>query len=202
VEPVDPLTAPHKMNARSCERINGFHSILKGYLTMASSLAGDQWNEGDVSCSVVRRVFLPDACFAFDGLLETCLTVLNQMEAYPAVIDRENQTYFPFLCTTTLLMESVKKGAGRETAHEAIKEHAVATVRDLKSGRITTNDLPERLAGDERLKLSIEEINAVLGAGEKLTGQASAQVENFSKQIDTILESVPEAKNWKVGAIL
>jgi adenylosuccinate lyase len=68
---------PHKMNSRSCERINGFHVILKGYLTMAAGLAGDQWNEGDVSCSVVRRVMLPDAFFAIDGLLETFLTVLE-----------------------------------------------------------------------------------------------------------------------------
>ena len=193
---------PHKMNARSCERVNGFHSILKGHLAMATSLAGDQWNEGDVSCSVVRRVFLPDACFALDGLLETTLTILKQMEAYPAVIEKENQSYFPFLCTTTLLMESVKKGAGRETAHEAIKEHAVETVRALKSGEISQNDLPQRLASDERLRLNIEEIEAVLNAGETLTGQAMVQVEGFSKRVAKIAESVPEAKSFEVGAIL
>ena len=49
---------PHKMNSRSCERINGFHAILSGYVTMATQLSGDQWNEGDVSCSVVRRLML------------------------------------------------------------------------------------------------------------------------------------------------
>ena len=116
---------PHKMNSRSCERLNGFAAILKGHLTMAAELSGDQWNEGDVSCSVVRRVFLPDSFFAIDGLLETFLTILNQMEVYPAVIDQENQRYGPFLATTTLLMEAVKAGAGREAAHEAIKTHAV-----------------------------------------------------------------------------
>ena len=125
---------PHKMNSRSCERLNGFAVILKGYLTMAGELAGDQWNEGDVSCSVVRRVFLPDSFFAIDGLIDTFLTILNQMEVYPAVIGQENQRYGPFLATTTVLMEAVKAGAGREEAHEAIKEHAVQTVRDLRSG--------------------------------------------------------------------
>ncbi|HAV12845.1 MAG TPA: adenylosuccinate lyase, partial [Opitutae bacterium] len=91
---------PHKMNSRSCERLNGFAAILKGHLTMAGELSGDQWNEGDVSCSVVRRVFLPDSFFAIDGLIDTFLTILNQMEVYPAVIDQENQRYGPFLATT------------------------------------------------------------------------------------------------------
>ena len=62
---------PHKMNPRSCERVNGFHSILKGHLTMIAGISGDQWNEGDVSCSVVRRCVLPDAFYAADGLFET-----------------------------------------------------------------------------------------------------------------------------------
>jgi adenylosuccinate lyase len=125
---------PHKMNSRSCERVNGFHVILKGYLAMAAGLAGDQWNEGDVSCSVVRRVMLPDAFFAIDGMFETYLTILDQMDAYEAVIAAETAHYLPFLMTTTIMMEAVKAGVGRETAHKAIKEHAVATVNDLRNG--------------------------------------------------------------------
>lgn len=113
---------PHKMNARSCERVNGFHVILKGYLMMISGLAGDQWNEGDVSCSVVRRVVMPDSFYAADGLFETFLTVLNQMGVYEAVVAAELRRYLPFLMTTTILMEAVKRGIGRETAHEVIKE--------------------------------------------------------------------------------
>src|SRR4051794_1659410 len=74
---------PHKMNLRSCERINGLHVILGGHLHMVTSLSGDQWNEGDVSCSVVRRVALPDAFLAADGLFETFLTVLDDFGAYP-----------------------------------------------------------------------------------------------------------------------
>jgi adenylosuccinate lyase len=75
---------PHKMNARTCERINGFHVLLRGYLAMAASLAGEQWNEGDVSCSVVRRVLLPDSFLAIDGLLEAFLTVLGSDGSKPA----------------------------------------------------------------------------------------------------------------------
>jgi len=167
---------PHKMNSRSCERINGFHTILRGYLTMVEGLAGDQWNEGDVSCSVVRRVALPDAFFAMDGMLETTLVILDQLEVHTDVIARENAYYFPFLCTTTLLMEAVRRGAGREVAHEAIKEHAVATLRDLRTGRISTNDLPDRLAKDTRLGLTRELIQATLDNAASLVGAASEQV--------------------------
>ena len=150
---------PHKMNSRSCERINGFHAILKGHLAMASSLAGDQWNEGDVSCSVVRRVMLPDAFFACDGLFETLLTVLDQMETYPAVIAKETEHYLPFLLTTTIMMAAVKAGVGRETAHHVIKEHALATVADLRGGSLRENDLLQRLADDDRLPLDLSLIH-------------------------------------------
>jgi len=122
---------PHKANARNCERICGFSTILGGYVTMTGTLAGDQWNEGDISCSVVRRVALPDAFFAIDGSLETFLTVLEQMEAFPSAIAQENESNLPFLATTTILMESVKRGAGRETAHEAIREHSIAPARPV-----------------------------------------------------------------------
>jgi adenylosuccinate lyase len=80
---------PHKMNTRSCERVNGLSVVLRGYASMVSELSGDQWNEGDVSCSVVRRVALPDAFYAIDGLLETMLTVLDEFGAFPAVISAE-----------------------------------------------------------------------------------------------------------------
>ncbi|MDP0500330.1 MAG: adenylosuccinate lyase [Verrucomicrobiota bacterium JB022] len=193
---------PHKMNARSCERINGFANILKGYLTMASGLAGDQWNEGDVSCSVVRRVMLPDAFFAIDGLLETFLTVLNQMEVYPAVIEREKAYYLPFLATTTFMMEAVKRGAGRETAHEAIKEHAVATVNDLRGGQTSHNDLLDRLAADERLGLSRPQLQSILDRAASLVGMAEAQVQAFSEAVGQIAEQYPDAAKYEPGAIL
>ncbi|MDA3810478.1 MAG: adenylosuccinate lyase [Spirochaetaceae bacterium] len=193
---------PHKMNSRSCERVNGFHVVLNGYLNMVSGLAGDQWNEGDVSCSVVRRVALPDSFYAIDGLFETFLTILNQMTTFPAVIEKENAHYFPFLSTTTILMEAIKKGAGRETAHEAIKEHAVATVHDLRNGKINKNDLLERLAEDKRLGLDMDELSAILSRGEELVGAASAQIDLFGKETDYWKGLFPEAASYNPGEIL
>lgn len=193
---------PHKMNSRSCERVNGFHLILNGYLNMVAGLAGDQWNEGDVSCSVVRRVALPDSFYAIDGMFETFLTVLDQMTIFPAVIDRENTHYFPFLSTTTIMMEAVKKGAGRETAHKAIKEHAVATVHDLRNGIIESNNLLERLAADERLGLTMDELKNILSRGEELVGVASAQVDVFISEVETWKKAFPKAASYNPGDIL
>jgi adenylosuccinate lyase len=193
---------PHKMNSRSCERVNGFHVILKGYLAMAAGLAGDQWNEGDVSCSVVRRVMLPDAFFALDGLLETFLTILDQMENYPEMIAAETQHYLPFLMTTTVMMEAVKAGVGRETAHKAIKEHAVATVKDLRNGVIDRNNLIERLAADARIGLSREALDLIMKNGERETGAADPQVDYFSATIKELEAKYPNAVSYAPGAIL
>lgn len=193
---------PHKMNSRSCERLNGFSVILRGHLAMAAELSGDQWNEGDVSCSVVRRVFLPDSFYAIDGLLDTFLTILNQMEVYPAVIRRENERYGPFLATTTILMQAVKGGAGREEAHEAIKEHAVQAVFDMRSGETEHNDLPARLAADSRLGLSVEEVDAVISQALASTGMAAVQVEQFCTAVRAEAEACPEAAAYQPSAIL
>src|SRR5688500_7100214 len=144
---------PHKMNTRSCERINGLAVVLRGYLSMVGELAGDQWNEGDVSCSVVRRVALPDAFFAADGLFQTFLTVLDEFGAFPAVVQRELDRYLPFLATTKVLMAAVRAGVGRETAHEAIKRAAVGTALDMRQGQVA-NDVFERLAADPELGMS------------------------------------------------
>lgn len=193
---------PHKMNSRSCERVNGFHVLLKGYLAMAAGLAGDQWNEGDVSCSVVRRVMLPDAFFTIDGLWETYLTILAQMEAYPAVIGRETAHYLPFLMTTTVLMEAVKAGVGRETAHRAIKEHALAAVRALREGTTDDNDLMARLAGDPRLGLDRGLLDALLARGRQEAGAARAQTAAFADAVRRLEAAHPAAAAYRPGAIL
>ncbi len=161
---------PHKMNTRSCERVNGLAVVLRGYASMAGELAGNQWNEGDVSCSVVRRIALPDACYALDGLFETFLTVLAEFGAFPAVIEAELQRFLPFLTTTKVLMAAVRAGVGRETAHEVIKEHAVAVALDMRAGAAPTTCY-DRLAADPRLGLTREQLDGAVDPLE-LTGSA------------------------------
>lgn len=193
---------PHKMNTRSCERINGFQVILRGYASMVGELAGNQWNEGDVACSVVRRVALPDAFFAVDGMLETLLTVLDEFGAYEAVIAKELDRYLPFLATTKVLMAAVQNGVGRETAHEIIKEHAVAVALDMRAGRGGGEQLVDRLADDARLRLDQSQLRALLGAPLEFTGAARNQVDSVVAQIDTIVAADPDAAIYQPAPIL
>jgi adenylosuccinate lyase len=192
---------PHKMNTRSCERVNGLAVILRGYASMVSELGGDQWNEGDVSCSVVRRVALPDAFFAFDGLVETFLTVLDEFGAFPAVIAAELDRYLPFLGTTKVLMGAVRAGVGRETAHEAIKEHAVASALAMRAG-VRENQLVQRLAEDERIPLDRAQLDALLADRLSFTGAAASQVAAVVRQVEAVAARYPEAAKYTPGAIL
>jgi adenylosuccinate lyase len=192
---------PHKMNTRSCERVNGLAVVLRGYASMAGELAGNQWNEGDVSCSVVRRVALPDAFFALDGLFETFLTVLDEFGAYPAVVARELERYLPFLTTTKVLMAAVKNGVGRETAHEVIKKHAVEMALDLRQGS-AENDLFRRLGDDGRLGLTEQQITEIVGEPLSFTGAAVAQVNELVRRVDQLAKRYPEAADYTPGDIL
>jgi adenylosuccinate lyase len=193
---------PHKMNTRSCERINGLAVVLRGYAAMAAELAGGQWNEGDVFCSVVRRVALPDSFFALDGLIETFLTVLDEFGAYPAVIERELNRYLPFLATTKVLMAAVKQGVGRETAHEAIKEHAVAVALDMRERGVERNDLLDRLAGDDRLRLSRAELDALVGEPLTFAGAATAQIAGVVARVEQVAAAYPDAASYVPSPIL
>ncbi|ROS41284.1 adenylosuccinate lyase [Amycolatopsis thermoflava] len=192
---------PHKMNTRSCERVNGLAVVLRGYLSMTGELAGDQWNEGDVSDSVVRRVALPDAFFALDGLLETFLTVLDEFGAFPAVVARELERYLPFLGTTKVLMASVRAGVGRETAHEAIKEHAVGVALAMRE-KGADNDLLDRLAADSRVPLDRAGLEQLLADRISFTGVAPAQVAAVVARVEDVLERFPEASKYVPQPIL
>ena len=190
---------PHKMNTRSCERVNGLAVVLRGYASMVSELAGDQWNEGDVSCSVVRRVALPDAFYAIDGLLETILTVLDEFGAFPAVIAAELERYLPFLATTKILMAAVKAGVGREAAHEVIKEHAVKAALAMREGK--GNTLLADLANDARLPLDRTALDLLISTPLEFTGDARQQVARVVNRIDAITSAHPAAVQYKPGSI-
>ena len=190
---------PHKMNTRSCERINGLAVVLRGFSSMVGELAGDQWNEGDVSCSVVRRVALPDSFFAIDGLLETMLTVLDEFGVFPAVIAAELERYLPFLATTKILMAAVKAGVGRELAHEVIKEHSVKAALQMREGK--GNTLLDDLASDARLPLNRAALDSLISTPLEFTGDARQQVARVVNRIDAITSAHPAAVQYKPGSI-
>ena len=169
---------------------------------MIGELAGDQWNEGDVSCSVVRRVALPDAFFALDGLFETFLTVLQDFGAFPAVINAELQRYLPFLATTKVLIAAVRHGAGRETAHEAISDHAIAVALQMRETGRGQNDLLERLAADPRLGVTRADLDAAIADPLDLAGTAGQQVSTVVRRIEEIAAAHPEAAAYMHGPVL
>ena len=168
---------PHKMNARSSERINGMMVLLRGYTTMAAGLAGDQWNEGDVSCSVARRVVIPDAFYTIDGLLHTFMTVLTEFGIYEENINKELAEQLPFLATSQILTELVKKGMGRETAHELIKKHATTT---------TASNFFNALASEKDFPLSINELNSLINDPAAFAGSAIEQTREVTDEIKNI----------------
>ena len=183
---------PHKMNARSSERVNGLRLVLDGHLTMAAGLAGRQWNEGDVSCSVVRRVMLPDAFFAADGLIQTALGVFDEFGVFPAMVQAELRRDLPFLATTRILAAAVDAGMGREAAHELVKEHAVAAALERRDGAADAGPVA-RLAADPRVPLDGAALEALLARPEDFTGTAIDQVARVVARADEIFARHPEA---------
>jgi adenylosuccinate lyase len=190
---------PHKMNTRSCERVNGLSVVLRGYASMISELSGDQWNEGDVSCSVVRRVAVPDAFYAIDGLLETMLTVLNEFGAFPEVISAEIERYLPFLASTKILMAAIKAGVGREIAHEIIKKHSVNAALAMREGK--SNTLLSDLATDDRFPLDRAALDQLISQPIEFTGEAREQVARVIKRVEVITSAYPAAAQYKPSAI-
>ena len=172
---------PHKMNSRSSERINGMMVLLRGYNTMAADLAGDQWNEGDVSCSVVRRVVIPDSFYVLDGLLHTFMTILNEFGIFEKKINSELSEQLPFLATTKILMECVKSGMGREIAHEIIKKHATTT---------TPNSFFATLVSEKNFPLSLDQLNKLIQNPAEFAGLAIEQSKTVKEMINSQIKGV------------
>jgi len=196
---------PHKMNTRSSERICGFAELLKMYADGASRLAGDQWEEGDVSCSVMRRVIIPDAFYTLDGLCETVLTVLNDLGAYPAVIRHETERYLPFLATTEMLSLAVKSGVGRETAHAIIKKHAVAEALRLRQTGDSDNRLVDWVSADpvfQAAGLQAASFRAILSEMTHFVGRAQSQIEAVASKADAWVRKYPAEAAYEPGGIL
>jgi len=201
---VGSSSMPHKMNTRSSERICGLAELLKMYADGASRLSGDQWEEGDVSCSVMRRIIVPDALYASDGLCETTLTVLNNMGVYPHMIHKELERYLPFLTTTEILMMAIQAGIGREQGHSIIKKYAVAEALQMRSeGHAPA--LAEKLAQDPVFKkagITAERIQAVLKEQTHFLGNAREQIQSVTAKAGDLLRKYPQAAQYEPGEIL
>ena len=167
---------PHKANARSSERIGALTAVLDGHLAMAASLAGRQWNEGDVSCSAARRVMLPDAFCAADGLLHTALGVLEELQIDEAAMTAEFERFLPSLATTRLLTALVRAGMGREAAHGVLAEPTRRAAQQAAGDDpVDLDGLLDQLAADERVPLGRAELARLMADTERFAGTAPEQ---------------------------
>lgn len=176
---------PHKVNPRLSERVNGLHTVLKGYVVMTQELAGTQWNEGDVSCSVVRRVALPDAFFAADAILDNSIRILKGLTIFDEQIKIELDANLPFLLSSKLLVLAVENGVNREIAHKAIKELATTARRNLLEGG--NNNFIELISKSELLKITNEQIGRLTDI-QALTTSAVLQTDSFLQEVNYYLD--------------
>ncbi len=183
---------PHKMNVRTAERVYGLANLMKMYAMGASLLSGDQWEEGDVSCSVPRRIILTDSFFAMDAMYESGLTVMNDMGFYPHMIDAEVQRFLPFLGSSKLLMTAVEQGLGREEAHASIKKAMVYSAQKLREGEVIN---PVDLLLEDPLFENVDHLKFVSAAQtnpDDLTGLAQRQTNRVLKRVEKYVEANPE----------
>jgi len=184
---------PHKINPRLSERVNSIASILKGHLMMVADLSGSQWNEGDVSCSALRRVALPDALFASDAILEIMIQLLDKLELNHEQIRREIHELLPEISSSTILMLAVKKGVGRELAHKAIKEYSL--------NRENEGDFFDLIVEDKALQIDRAEIEDFRSNPSKLAGDAGSQALLVAKRLKSRLAGKTELTDFSPSTL-
>jgi adenylosuccinate lyase len=187
-EQVGSSAMPHKVNARSSERVNGLGVVLKGFATMISEVSGNQWGEGDVSCSVVRRVALPSAFYAIDAILDTSISIISNLVINEQEINSELVKNLPFLLSSKILMQSVSLGKRREESHKAIKENAIIALKEYQ--RTGENIFFELVAKDDRLGLSRDFLDDLLVNPVRHAGRAPQQCETILNQISKLTEGI------------
>lgn len=192
---------PHKMNTRSSERIYSLAELVKMYAEGASRISGQQSGEGDVSDSALRRVVIPNAFYASDGICETTLTILNEMGTYPVVISKELDKYLPFLATTEILEAAIENGMGREEAHEKIK---LAAIKEALRMREKSGDGSEFVSYlvDQGFVLREDSILAIIANKTKDVGSAHRQIEAVSINAQAFIKRYSEQAKYEPGAIL
>ena len=129
--------------------------------------------------------------------------MLDEFGAFPAVVARELDRYLPFLATTKVLMGAVRAGVGREAAHEAIKENAVASALAMREQGAERNELLDRLAADERIPLDRAQLDALMADRLSFTGAAADQVAAVVARVEEIVKQHPRGRRrTRPGSIL
>ncbi len=185
---------PYKRNPMRAERACSLARFVMGIPIYSEFTTAVQWLERTLDDSAIRRIIIPEAFMATDGMLNLYLNIMENPVVYPKVIAKHVREELPFMATETLLMAGVKKGGDRQKLHEIIRKHAQSAGEQVKmEGK--ENDLLQRLANDPEFPLNEEEINACLNEKDFI-GRAPEQVEEFViNTIDPILQKYSLALN-------
>ncbi len=167
----------YKRNPMRCERACALSRFLMVAPLHGSFTTATQWFERTLDDSAIRRLSLPEAFLAADGVLNLYLNVMEAPQVYPKVIERRLRAELPFMATENLLMEAVKRGGDRQSLHEVIRQHSQAAGQRVKEEG-AENDLLDRLANDTAFPLDAHEIAAALDL-KKFVGRAPDQVTEF-----------------------
>jgi len=186
---------PHKNNPRLSERVGGLFILLKGYLTMISEISGNQWNEGDVSESVVRRVALADSFYSIDAILRSMKKILSELQVNESAISKELDKELEYLLSSKVLLKVVEKGIGRESAHSLILESATES-RSSASGAFF-----ELLAKNKELGLSLSELEALKSNSGEHLGDASKQAQQALALVRTQISALKKFGNQSLDEI-
>ena len=186
---------PHKNNPRLSERVNALFIVLKGNLTMSSEISGNQWNEGDVSESVVRRIALPEAFYCMDAILRTVIKVVKELEVSKDNIAREVNLELEYLLSSKVLLLAFEKGVGREFAHKAILECSDKSRSPNSESFFTT------ISKTSELKVSESELVKIKSAVEDHLGDAPGQARAVNNLAREKIFRLPQASNLNLDEV-
>ncbi|MBE0585240.1 MAG: adenylosuccinate lyase, partial [Desulfofustis sp.] len=172
----------YKRNPMRSERMTGLARKLMGLVPNFSATYANQWFERTLDDSAIRRMDIPQAFLLSDAILKLFVNITSDMVVYPQQIYRKMQEELPFMVTEKILMEAVNKRESRQNMHEIIKVHSVEAGKVVKNEGLD-NDLLERLAADDRIPFSLEELNALTGSTLQYTGRATEQTEEYLAEI-------------------
>ena len=187
----------YKRNPMRCERIGSLSryvmvDVLNGYFTSAT-----QWFERTLDDSANKRLSVPEAFLAIDGILNLYANVADGLVVYPKVIESRLRKELPFMATENIMMDAVKnRGADRQVLHEKIRQHSMEASKVIKE-QGGENDLLRRIANDDAFGVSLDELEKILEP-EKYTGRAKEQTADFLiNEVKPILDKYSSIEDEK-----
>lgn len=188
----------YKRNPMRSERIASLAKFVIADTMNPAMTAGTQWLERTLDDSANRRISIPEAFLAVDGILTLYINIISGVTVYPKVIGKHWNEELPFFATENILMYCTKKGGDRQALHEAIREHSVAAGKAIKQDG-ASNDLLDRIAADPIFGLTRQELDELL-ANSCFTGMAVEQTEDYVRQVRQVLEKNKAFFEEKINA--